>query len=332
MTGWPYAKLTWPKISFAQASAPYYWLRLLLWGSALTIIIGFVITVACLLGGFVAMGGHIGVIWQPWEYVIICGSALGTFVVANSIGTIKDTGRAIVEAMKHAAPKSRDYLDVLGVLYALMRELRSKPRNEVEGQIDNPETSPIFTNFKSVLANENLTHFICDYARLILIGNARTHEIESLMDEEIQTITRDKLKPYGALVSVSEALPALGIVAAVLGVIKAMGALDQSPELLGHLIGAALVGTFAGVFFSYGVVSPLATNIKIVREKKIRLYILVKQTLLAFMNGAIPQVALEHGRKTISSYERPSIDDVERETLAGGGAAKPADNVVKAAA
>lgn len=284
----------------------------------MTIVIGFVITVASLLGGFVAMGGKVGVIWQPWEYVIICGSAFGTFVVANPMRTIKDSGRAIVEALKHSAPKSRDYLDVLGVLYSLMRELRSKPRNEVESQIDNPGSSPIFTNFQSVLANENLTHFICDYARLILIGNARTHEIEALMDEEIQTITRDKLKPYSALTSVSEALPALGIVAAVLGVIKAMGALDQSPELLGQLIGAALVGTFAGVFFSYGVVSPLATNIKIVREKKIRLYILVKQTLLAFMNGAIPQVALEHGRKTISAYERPSIDDVEQETMSAG--------------
>lgn len=298
----------------------------------MTIIVGFLVTVGCLLGGFVAMGGHIGVIWQPWEYVIICGSALGTFVVANSIGTIKDTGRAIVEALKHKVPKGRDYLDLLGVLYSLMRELRSKPRNEVEPQIDNPESSPIFTNFPSVLANENLTHFICDYARLILIGNARTHEIESLMDEEIQTVTRDKLKPYGALVSVSEALPALGIVAAVLGVIKAMGALDQSPELLGHLIGAALVGTFAGVFFSYGVVGPLATNIKIVREKNIRLYIIVKQTLLAFMNGAIPQVALEHGRKTISAYERPSIDDVERETMASGGKAAVGEAPIKAAA
>lgn len=317
-------------ISFAQATAPYDLLLLLSWGGALTIIIGFLVTVGCLLGGFVAMGGHIAVIWQPWEYVIICGSALGTFVVANSMTTIKDTGRAIVEALKHKVPKSRDYLDVLGVLYALMRELRSKPRNEVESQIDNPESSPIFQSFTGVLANESLTHFICDYARLILIGNARTHEIEALMDEEIQTMTRDKLKPYSAMVSVSEALPALGIVAAVLGVIKAMGALDQSPELLGHLIGAALVGTFAGVFFSYGVVGPLATNIKIVREKNIRLYILVKQTLLAFMNGAIPQVALEHGRKTISAYERPSIDDVEKETMAGGGAAKPAE--VKAAA
>jgi chemotaxis protein MotA len=289
----------------------------------LTILIGLLVTVGCLLGGFAAMGGHIAVIWQPWEYVIICGSALGTFVVANPMKTIKDTGKACVEALKHSAPKQRDYLDVLGVLYALMRELRSKPRNEVESQIDNPENSPIFTSFPGVLKNAALTHFICDYARLILIGNARTHEIESLMDEEIHTITRDKLKPYSAMTAVSEALPALGIVAAVLGVIKAMGALDQSPELLGHLIGAALVGTFAGVFFSYGVVGPIATNIKIVREKQLKLYIVVKQTLLAFMNGAIPQVALEHGRKTISAYERPTIDELERETLTSGKAGGP---------
>ena len=141
--------------------------------------------------------------------------------------------------------------------------------------------------------------------RLIIIGNARTHEIEALMDEEIQTIVHDKLKPYHALVDGVRGLPALGIVAAVLGVIKAMGALDQSPEILGGLIGAALVGTFPGIFLSYAVVWPIATKIKIVREKKNRLYIIVKQTLLAYMNGRMPQVAIEYGRKTISAYERP---------------------------
>ena len=153
-----------------------------------------------------------------------------------------------------------------------MRELRGKSRNEVEAHVDNPKESEIFKRFPKVLNNHELTDFICDYCRLIIIGNAKPHEIEALMDEEIQTIMRDKLKPYHALDSASpRCLPALGIVAAVLGVIKAMGALDQSPELLGHLIGAALVGTFAGIFLSYGVVSPLANKIKIVREKQCRL-------------------------------------------------------------
>ena len=285
----------------------------------MTIIVGLVITLGCVLGGFMAMGGHVGVIWQPWEYVIICGSALGTFVVANPMKTIKDSGKGIVEAFKYSVPKKREYLDVMGVLYALMRELRSKPRNEVEAHFDDPAQSPIFQRFPSVVKNDELLTFICDYCRLIVIGNARTHEIESLMDEEIQTVRSDKLKAYHSMVTISEAFPALGIVAAVLGVIKAMGALDQAPEYLGALIGAALVGTFAGIFFSYAVVSPIANNIKVVREKKMRLYVIVKQTLLAFMNGAMPQIALEHGRKTISAYERPTIDEVEQETMAPGG-------------
>jgi chemotaxis protein MotA len=280
---------------------------------------------ACMLGGFAAMGGHIAVIWQPWEFVIIGGSALGTFVVANPIKTIKDTGKGIKEAFTGDAPGKQQYLETLGILYFLMRELRGKPRNEVEEHIDSPTESALFQKFPSVLANDDLTTFICDYCRLIIIGNARTHEIEALMDEEIQTVRTDKTKPYHALVSVGEGLPALGIVAAVLGVVKAMGALDESPEVLGHLIGAALVGTFAGIFLSYAVVQPVANKIKVIREKKLRPYIIVKQTLLAFMNGAMPQVALEHGRKTISINERPSIDDVEQIALSSSGSGATAE-------
>jgi chemotaxis protein MotA len=282
----------------------------------MTIIIGFVFTLACMLGGFMAMGGHVAVIWQPWEYVIIGGSAIGTFIVANPMKTIKDTGKGIVEAFKNAAPTRRDYLDVLGVLYCLMRDLRAKSRSDVEAHIDKPYESAIFQRFPSVLNNTDLLNFICDYCRLTIMGNARTHEIEALMDEEIQTIRSDRLKSYQALSTISEALPALGIVAAVLGVIKAMGALNESADVLGALIGAALVGTFAGIFLSYALVSPIAAKMKLVREKKLRLYVITKQTLLAFLNGAMPQVALEYGRKVISTYERPSIDEVEQETLA----------------
>lgn len=282
-------------------------------------LIGMVVAVSCLLGGFAAMGGHISVIWQPWEFVIICGVAMGTFIIANSLATIKDTGRAIAEAVLDRGTTQRYYLDVLGVLYTLMRELRGKARSEVEQHVDNPNESTIFKNFPKVLADMELTHFICDYCRLIIIGNARTHEIEALMDEEIQTVSHDKLKPFHALVSVADALPAIGIIAAVLGVVKAMGALDQSPELLGGLIGAALVGTFAGIFMSYALVSPLAHKIKTARSQRCRLYVIIKQTLLAFMNGAMPQIALEHGRKTISAHSRPSIDMVENETVSGGG-------------
>ena len=271
-----------------------------------------------MLGGFMAMGGHIEVLWQPWEVVIIVGAAFGAFLVANTMKVVKDTGKATLEAFKQAVPKETHYLETLGVLHSLMRELRTKSRNEVEAHIDNPEESAIFQAYPTVLKNHGLTHFICDYCRLIIIGNARSHEIEALMDEEIQTIKSDSMKPYHAMVAMGDGFPAIGIIAAVLGVVKAMGALDQSPEILGGLIGAALVGTFLGIFMSYCVVGPIATKIKVVREKNNRLYIIVKQTLLAYMNGSLPQVAIEFGRKTISSYDRPSIDAVEQSTLGGG--------------
>lgn len=281
----------------------------------MNIIIGLIVTFGCVLGGYMAMGGHLEVLNQPFELMIIGGAGIGGFIVANTMKVIKETGKALGEAFRHKVPKERHYLDTLGVLYSLMRDLRTKSRNEIEAHIDNPDESPIFQSAPTVLVNKELTAFICDYVRLIIIGNARSHEIEALMDEEIHTIRADKLKPYHAMTAMADGLPALGIVAAVLGVVKAMGALDQSPEILGALIGAALVGTFLGIFLSYAVVGPIATKIKTVREKNNRLYVIVKQTLLAYMNGSLPQVAIEFGRKTISSYDRPSIDAVEQSTM-----------------
>lgn len=285
-------------------------------------LLGLVVTMGCMLGGFAALGGHLIVLWQPWEFVIILGSALGTFIVANPTKVILDTGKSIAQAVLDRVPKRRDYLDVLGLLHALLREIRSKARNEVELHIDSPAESAIFNAFPGVLKNQEMTAFICDYCRLYIIGNVRTFEIENLMDEEIASIKYDRLKPYHALSAVGDGLPALGIVAAVLGVIKAMGALDQSPELLGGLIGAAMVGTFAGIFVSYGIVTPLAFKVKVARTKECHVYLIVKQTLLAFMNGALPQVAIEHGRKSIPSHDRPTIDEVESEAM--NGAAKGA--------
>lgn len=285
-------------------------------GFALGVLIGLIVGIGSLLGGFMAMGGHLEVIWQPYEYVIIIGIALGTFIIANPLSTIKDSGVAIMQAVTGAVPKRKDFLALLGLLYALMRDLRSKPRNEIEQHIENPQNSTIFQTFPSILKDKELTQYICDYVRLIVIGNARSHEIEALMEQEISTVRKHKTKPAGAISTTAEALPALGICAAVLGVVKAMGAIDQPPEVLGHYIAAALIGTFIGIFLSYAVLSPLATKIKLTREKQCQPFIIVKQSLIAYMNGALPQVALEHGRKTISSAERPTIDDVENEAIA----------------
>jgi chemotaxis protein MotA len=290
----------------------------------MNIIIGFVVTFGCIIGGFMAMGGHVGALLQPFEFLIIGGAGFGGFIMANTMKVIKDSGKALGEAFKHAVPKERNYLDVLGVLYALMRDLRTKSRNEIEAHIDNPEESSIFQTAPTILKNKELTAFICDYVRLIIIGNARSHEIEALMDEEINTILHDKMKPFYAISTMGDAFPAIGIVAAVLGVIKAMSHINDSPEVLGELIGSALVGTFLGILLSYSICAPLVSQIKIVRSKQHRLYVIVKQTLLAYMNGSVPQVALEYGRKTISAYERPSIDAVEQEMMNPGGENKAA--------
>ena len=287
----------------------------------MNIIIGLVIVFGCIIGSFMATGGHLNVLWQPYEFIVIIGAGLGAFVAGSPMKVIKDSGKALGEAFAYKVPKERHYLDTLGVLYALMRDLRTKSRNEIEAHIDNPAESSIFQTAPTVLKNKDLTAFICDYVRLIIIGNARSHEIEALMDEEIETITHDSMKSYHALQNMGDSFPAIGIVAAVLGVIHAMGAITEPPEVLGQLIGAALVGTFTGILLSYCIMNPLIYMIKAVRSKQNRLYVIVKQTLIAYMNGSVPQVALEYGRKTISSYERPSIDSVENEMMNPGQSA-----------
>ena len=282
----------------------------------MNLILGLVVGVGSLVGGFLMNGGRMAVLWQPFEFLIIGGIAIGVFVMGNPFSTIGDTIKGAMEAITNAVPKRKDLLGLLSLLFALMRDLRTRPRNEVEAHIDNPKESSLFQHFPSILKDAELTQFICDYVRLIIIGNARSHEIEALMEQEITTIRKHRLKPCSSMGTISEALPALGICAAVLGIVKAMGALSESPEVLGEYIGAALIGTLTGIFWSYAIVSPLAQLIKGTREKQMQVFIIVKQTLIAFMNGALPQIALEHGRKTIASGGRPTIDEVENEAVA----------------
>ncbi|MEM9999784.1 MAG: flagellar motor stator protein MotA [Pseudomonadota bacterium] len=284
------------------------------------ILLGFVVTFGCVIGGYMAMGGYVDVLIQPYEFVIIGGAAVGIFLIANPLSTVKDSMGALGEAFRDKVPHEEDYLQLLGLLNRMLREIKSKSRGEVEEHIDNPDESELFKAYPKVSGNKALVMFICDYCRLIIIGNARPHEVEALMDEEIGTLKHDRLKSYHGLQAMADGLPAIGIVAAVLGVIKAMGAIDQSPEILGGLIAAALVGTFLGIFLSYGVVGPLAAKVKLVREKQTRLYYVVKQTLIAHMNGSLPQIAIEFGRKTISTSYRPTLDDVESETTGTAGA------------
>lgn len=283
-------------------------------------LIGIIIAVGSMVLGFVAMGGKLLVIWQPWEYLIIIGIGVGTFIAANSMYVVKDTAKAVGEAVLNKVPSREDNIAILQVMYALLSELK-KSKNAAEKHYDAPHESPIFQQHPNILKNSELTEFICDYARLMSMSNdTKPHEIEGLMEHDINTRRKDSLKPYNALTTVGDALPAIGIVAAVLGIVKAMGAINQSPEILGALIASALVGTFAGIFISYVLVSPLAIKVKATREKQIRVYAIVKQSFIAYLNGAAPLIAVEYGRKGIGSDSRPSIDEVETATMSRNNA------------
>ncbi|XCD39123.1 flagellar motor stator protein MotA [Candidatus Liberibacter asiaticus] len=278
-------------------------------------IIGLFITILCIIGGFYAMGGNPYILIQPFEIVIVAGAGLGGFVMANPLKVIKDSGVSLLEIFGYKALGQDTYCDVLKLLYILMYNLKKGSRNETENHIDDPYNSTIFTSIPTVLENNELTTFICYYMRMIIVGNARSYEIENLMDEEIDIILYEKLKPYHAISHMGESLPAIGIVGAILGIIKAMGNLSQSPKILGTAIGVSLTGTLLGIILSYSLCNPLTSQIKSTRLKQHRLYIIVKKALIAYMNGAIPQVAIEYGRKVLPLSERPSIEIVAQEVL-----------------
>ena len=248
-------------------------------------VIGLTITLGSVLGGYAATGGYLGVLDQPFEFLIICGASIGIFIVANPLPTIKDAGKAIFEAITDQTPERRDYLDLLNALHALMRELRAHSRAEVEAHFDNPRASPVFSGFPRLLANEDLLSFVCDYGRLIIIGNAKTYEIEALMNDDIGMLAYDRYKPVHALRSIADSLPALGIIAAVLGVVHAMRSLEfiARDSRRTDRRGADWHVHRHSAFLA--VVGPIALKIWSVRQKQLRLFSLSKQSLLAFMNG-----------------------------------------------
>ncbi|WP_245986773.1 motility-associated protein [Azospirillum thermophilum] len=220
------------------------------------LLFGIVAVFLSVLGGFAAMGGRMGVLWQPVEIVIIIGAGVGGYVIANTPSVLRDTVRTVGFVARGHRSNKNDYLDVISLLYALLRVAKSKGVSQIEQDIDKPGDSPIFTQYPAVFRHERSLTFLCDYLRLIALGQDNPHDLEALMSEEIETISREMNQVPKALQNLADALPALGIVAAVLGVINAMSAISEPPEVLGRMIGGALTGTFLGVLLSYGLVGP----------------------------------------------------------------------------
>ena len=275
------------------------------------LVIGAIIVTVCTLGGYAALGGKLAVLWQPFEVVIICGAALGGYIIANPTNVLRKTLGAVRMAMRGSNARKQTYLDLLSLLYQLLKLAKQKGNLALETHIEKPEESQLFQQFPTIAKNAALMTFLCDHLRLITMGSEDPHEMEALMDEEIETVSHENQKVAGALQTVADGLPALGIVAAVLGVIKTMGAITEPPEVLGKLIGGALVGTFLGVWLSYGFVGPIASKAKQMYEDEDKFLHCIKSALLAHMNGSAPAVSVEFARKVLYLDQRPTFYEVE---------------------
>ena len=274
-------------------------------------IVGFVIVVACVVGGYMGSGGHLGVLWVPMEYVIIFGAAIGSFIIANPKPVLTGTAKAIGPLLKGPRYNQASYLELLGVLYAVFRLAKTKGDLALETHVEKPDESPLFQQFPDFSKDHHAVEFLCDYLRLLTLGTSNAHEIEAVIDSELDVHHEEMHAVASAVQTTADALPALGIVAAVLGVIHTMGSITEPPEVLGHLIGGALVGTFAGVLASYGFVAPMASSLTSTFDAEARYLMCIKVAILGHMQGYAPQVSVEFARKTLNTDVRPTFAEVE---------------------
>ncbi|WP_422126812.1 flagellar motor stator protein MotA [Thioalkalivibrio sulfidiphilus] len=278
----------------------------------MNLILGAIIVVVAVLGGFVAHGGQLLAIWQPYEVVIICGAALGAFIISNSMKTIMKVFKGIPALMGGPKYKKSHYLDLLALLYDLFTKARKEGLMGIEPDIEEPHESAIFQKYPSILKDHHVVEFISDYMRLVVSGSMNPFELDNLMDIELETHHHEVGEPAHAVQRVADALPAFGIVAAVLGIVNTMESLGGPIEEIGGKVAAALVGTFLGILLAYGFVGPMSTSLERRAEDEAKFYACLKACILANVQGYSPQVAVEFGRKTMASTLRPSFQELEQ--------------------
>lgn len=279
----------------------------------MNIILGIIVLFACMLGGYVLHGGSLLAIWQPTEILIICGASLGGMIVANplsvSIGVVKSAGALMTPSKFNKS----FYLELLTLLYDILNKTRREGLMAIEGDIEEPESSPIFANYPDILKDHHIVEFVCDYLRIMVAGNMAPHELESLMEQELDGHHQEASLVPGAIQNAADGLPGFGIVAAVLGVVITMGKIGGPPAELGHSVAAALVGTLMGILFAYGIIGPFASYLNHKLRDESRAYECIKAVLVASMNGVPPQVAVEFGRKVLFHSARPSFKELEEQ-------------------
>ncbi|PWK59809.1 flagellar motor stator protein MotA [Roseicyclus mahoneyensis] len=279
--------------------------------------IGIVVVFAMVFGGYLAAGGKMGIILKslPYEMTMILGAAAGAFLIANDGGTIKHTIKDIKKVFKGPHWSAADYRDLLCLLYELIRLARQNAV-AVEEHIENPAGSEIFGRYPKIQSNKDAVELICDTLRSASMNYDDPHQVEEVLDKRIEGRLHHALHSSHALQTVADGLPALGIVAAVLGVIKTMASIDQPPEILGGLIGGALVGTFLGVFLAYGFVGPFASKVKAAVEEDHQFYMLIREVLVANLHNHATNICIEVGRQNTPGHVRPGFTDLE-EALRG---------------
>ncbi|MFZ4287625.1 flagellar motor stator protein MotA [Variovorax sp. HJSM1_2] len=277
------------------------------------VLIGYAVAMGCIFGVYILHGGNIGVILTalPFELITIFGGALGAFAVNNQPKVLKATLKLLPTALKGSKYTKERYLELLTLLYDILQKARKEGLMSIEKDVEEPHDSEIFKKYPVVGSDHHVVEFMTDYLRMMVSGNLNSHEIEALMDSEIETHHQETHAPIAALTRLAGALPAFGIVAAVLGVVNTMGSVGQPPAVLGGMIASALVGTFLGILLAYGVVEPLAGLLEQKTEEGSKEFQCIKTTLLASMQGYNPATAIEFGRKVLFSTERPSFLELE---------------------
>ena len=276
------------------------------------VIIGFAIVTVSIVGGYLMEHGNLSVLFQPAELLIIGGAAVGGFVVASPLKVIKAVFSATARMFSHKTRTKEDYMEALMLLNGIFYKIRQQGLVSIESDVDNPEESGLFNQYPVIMKNHHAITFITDTLRTVMTTTIAPHELESLIDNELESHHEEALLPSQMMSFVADSLPGLGIVAAVLGVVITMGKINEPPAVLGHSVGAALVGTFLGVLLCYGYVGPMSKNLAYIAAENMQYLNVLKVAMLAFIGGgSAPKVAVEFGRRVIPTDVKPSFTEME---------------------
>ncbi len=275
-------------------------------------IVGVVVVLVSVIGGFLLEKGNLHVLFQPAEFLIIFGAATGSLLIAAPPKLLMMIVKNLPLIFLSKGKGPEDYMELLILMYRIFQKMRKEGLIAIETEVNEPDKSPLFTSAPNVLKNRILVDFICDNIKMMLTSNIPHHEMDLLMENEIEVLVKEGMKPSGSVSRVADSLPGLGIVAAVLGVVLTMGKIDQPPAVLGHSIGAALVGTFLGVLACYGFVGPMAANMEHQAKELENFLNVVRLSFVSYIDGNAPQVAVEIGRRAIPYHARPGFEELQK--------------------